>query len=175
MNSLPAIRFNEPLVTNYNSMDVDDSSVSQVSLDDLYLGPDDDMEYNSMSSGPPDVVAAITGSSITIQVYYTLTNQAPLAPLDHPVPPIDLDLYLWPDDDLIDCDQGPDSTEADSDAPALPEVSMSYETSAELHSEQPDVTNEDLCSMLQELQPFGSFQHTGFHLQSVFPCTRPLE
>ncbi|KAG1719961.1 hypothetical protein EDB19DRAFT_1918362 [Suillus lakei] len=126
-----------------------------------------------MSSGPPDVVAAITsaslnslGSSITIQVHYTLTDRAPPAPLDHPVLPIDLDLYLRPDDDLIDCDQGPDSTEADSDALAPPEVLMSSdETSAKLHSEQPDVTNEDLHLMLQELWPFGSFEHTG--LQSI--------
>ncbi|KAG1724421.1 hypothetical protein EDB19DRAFT_1834188 [Suillus lakei] len=162
MSSSPAIRFNEPPVTEYNLMDVDESSESRVSLDDLYLGLDDDIEYDSVSSILLDVLAAIPGSSIALHVHYTLTDQSPPAPADHPVLPIHLDLYLGPDDDLIDCDEGPDSADADSDALAAPEVSMSSdETSTELHSEQLDLTNEDLHLMLQEFQPFGSFKHPG--------------
>ncbi|KAG1733097.1 hypothetical protein EDB19DRAFT_1911679 [Suillus lakei] len=93
MSSSPAVRFNEHLVTEYNSMDVDQSSESQVSPDGLYLGPDNDIEYGSVSSGPPGVLAAIP-------------NQSPPAPADHPILPINLDLYLGPDDYLIDCDEG---------------------------------------------------------------------
>ncbi|KAG0694697.1 hypothetical protein DFH29DRAFT_880549 [Suillus ampliporus] len=124
MSSHPAVRFNEPPVTDYNAMDLDESSVSRVSLDDLYLGPDDDIEYDSVSSGPLDVLAEI------------------------PALPIDPDLYLGPEDDPID-------------APS--EVSMSSdETSTKLHAERPELTNEDLYSMVQEFRPFGSFEHTGY-------------
>ncbi|KAG0699335.1 hypothetical protein DFH29DRAFT_1002112 [Suillus ampliporus] len=138
MSSHPAVRFNEPPVTDYNAMDLDESSVSQVSLDDLYLGPDDDIEYDSVSSGPLDVLAEI------------------------PALPIDPDLYLGPEDDHIDVDELPDSADAEPDAPAPPEVSMSSdETSTELHAEQPELTNEDLYSMVREFWPFGSFEHTG--------------
>ncbi|KAG1796146.1 uncharacterized protein BJ212DRAFT_1489462 [Suillus subaureus] len=54
-------------------------------LDDLYLGLDDDIEYDSPSSGSPDVLAAIP-------------DQSPLAQADHPGFPIDPDLYLGPED-----------------------------------------------------------------------------
>ncbi|KAG0692472.1 hypothetical protein DFH29DRAFT_1008595 [Suillus ampliporus] len=137
MSSHPAVRFNEPPVTDYNAMDLDESSVSRVSLDDLYLGPDDDIDYDSVSSGPLDVLAEI------------------------PALPIDPDLYLGPEDDLIDVDELPDSADADPDAPAPPEVSMSYETSTKLHAEQSELTNEDLYSMVREFRPFRSFEHTG--------------
>ncbi|KAG0695792.1 hypothetical protein DFH29DRAFT_1005107 [Suillus ampliporus] len=123
-------------------MDLDESSVSQVSLDDLYLGPDDDIEYDSVSSGPLDVLAAI------------------------PTLPINPDLYLGPEDDLIDVDELPDSADAETDAPAPPEVSMSLdETSAKLHAERPELTNKYLYSMVQDFRPFRSFKHTG--LQSI--------
>ncbi|KAG1733098.1 hypothetical protein EDB19DRAFT_1911680 [Suillus lakei] len=60
----------------------------------------------------------------------------------------------------------PDAEDADSDAPGAPEASMSLdETSTDLHSEQPDLTNEDLHLMLWEFQPFRSFKHPG--LQSI--------
>ncbi|KAG0694350.1 hypothetical protein DFH29DRAFT_1006421 [Suillus ampliporus] len=155
MSSHPAVRFNEPPVTDYNAMDLDESSVSRVSLDDLYLGPDDDIDYDSVSSGPLDVLAEIPGTFIN-----SLGSSPPAQP-DQPALPIDPDLYLGPEDDLIDVDELPDSADADPDAPAPPEVSMSYETSTELHAEQPELTNEDLYSMVREFRPFGSFEHTG--------------
>ncbi|KAG1817189.1 uncharacterized protein BJ212DRAFT_1299349 [Suillus subaureus] len=141
MSPQSAIRFNDPLVTDYNSMDVDESTVSRASLDDLYLGPDDDIEYDSPSSGSLDVLAAIP-------------NQSPLAQADHPGFLIDLDLYLGPEDDIINVDELPDSANPKIDVPAASEASMSYDTS-----------NEDLRSMAQEFRPFGSYEHTG--LQSV--------
>ncbi|KAG2141230.1 hypothetical protein DEU56DRAFT_911335 [Suillus clintonianus] len=63
MSPQSTVQFNDPPVTDYNSMDVDESFVSQVSLDDLYLGSDDDIEYDSVSSGPPDALAAIPNQS----------------------------------------------------------------------------------------------------------------
>ncbi|KAG0696673.1 hypothetical protein DFH29DRAFT_879198 [Suillus ampliporus] len=128
MSSHPAIRFNEPLVTDYNAMDLDESSVSRVSLDDLYLGPDDDIEYDSVSSGPLDVLAAI------------------------PALAIDPDLYLGPEDDLIDVDELPDFADSKTDAPAPPEVSMSLdEKSTKLHAERPELTNKDLYSTIDSV------------------------
>jgi hypothetical protein len=41
--------------------------------------------------------------------------------------PIDPDLYLGPEDDLIDVDESPDSADREIDAPAASEVSMSCE------------------------------------------------
>ncbi|KAG1727577.1 uncharacterized protein EDB91DRAFT_1253839 [Suillus paluster] len=91
MNSHPTVRFNDPPATEYYSMDVDDSTQSQTSTDDLYLGPNDDIEDDSVSSSGPYVLAAIL-------------DQLPPAQSDQPVQYIDPDLYLGPDEDLIDCD-----------------------------------------------------------------------
>ncbi|KAG1728210.1 hypothetical protein EDB19DRAFT_1913861 [Suillus lakei] len=117
-------------------MDVDDSSVSWVSLDDLYLGPDEDIEYHPVSFGPPDVLVAIP-------------NRSPLAQADQPGLVIDPDVYLGPEDDIIDVDEMPDFADAEYDAPAPPEESMSSdETSTKSHSDQPDLANEDLRLMV---------------------------
>ncbi|KAG1803429.1 uncharacterized protein BJ212DRAFT_1304578 [Suillus subaureus] len=150
MSPQSAVQFNGPLVTDYNSMDVDESTVSWASLDDPYLGPDDDIEYDSPSSGSPDVLAAIP-------------NQSPLAQADHPGFLIDPDLYLGLEDDIIDVDELPDSADPKIDVPAASEASMSLDdTSNELQSEQPELTNEDLCLMAWEFRPFGSYEHTGW-------------
>ncbi|KAG1822066.1 uncharacterized protein BJ212DRAFT_1477895 [Suillus subaureus] len=106
-------------------------------LDDLYLGPNDDIEYDSVSSGSPDVLAAIP-------------NQSPPAQADHPGFPIDPDLYLRPEDDIIDVDELLDPADPEIDALAASEVSISYKTSTKLYSEQPELTNKDLCLMVQE-------------------------
>ncbi|KAG1819586.1 uncharacterized protein BJ212DRAFT_1478818 [Suillus subaureus] len=133
MSPQSAIQFNDPLVTNYNSMDVDESTVSRASL-----GLDDDIEYDSLSSRSLDVLAAIP-------------DQSPPAQADHPGFLIDPDLYLRPEDDIIDVDELPDSADPKIDVPAASEASMSLDdTSNELHSEQLELTNEDLHSMAQE-------------------------
>ncbi|KAG1814428.1 uncharacterized protein BJ212DRAFT_1482159 [Suillus subaureus] len=153
MSPQSAIRFNDPPVTNYNSMDVDESTVSWASLDNLYLGLDDDIEYDSLSSESLDVLAAIP-------------DQSPPAQADHPCFLIDPDLYLRPEDDIIDVDELLDSADPKIDVPAASEVSMSLDdTSNKLQSEQPELTNKDLHLMAQEFQPFGSYEHTG--LQSI--------
>ncbi|KAG1722471.1 hypothetical protein EDB19DRAFT_1834995 [Suillus lakei] len=150
MSSHPAVRFNDPLATDCHSMDVDESFVSRASLDDLYLGPDEDIEYHPVSSGTPDVLAAIP-------------DRSPPAQADQPGLAIDPDLYLGPEDDVIDVDEMPDFADAECDAPAPPEESMlSDETSTESHSDQPDLANEDLRSMVRDFRPFGSYEHTGF-------------
>ena len=81
MSSHQGVRFNDPPVTNYNSMDVGDTSgllISQgmslflcLSLltghasDDLYLGPDDDLEDESVASSHLDMFHAIPGEYLT--------------------------------------------------------------------------------------------------------------
>ncbi|KAG2069733.1 hypothetical protein BDR04DRAFT_1101139, partial [Suillus decipiens] len=65
-----SVRFDAFSPTDHNSMDVDDSDVSQTSLDllnNVYLGPDDDIEDDSLSSSGPDVLQAIPDQSLLAQ------------------------------------------------------------------------------------------------------------
>ncbi|KAG1795856.1 uncharacterized protein BJ212DRAFT_1306481 [Suillus subaureus] len=135
-------------------MDVDESTVSRASLDDLYLGPDDDIEYDSPSSGSLDVLAAIP-------------NQSPLAQADHPGFLIDPDLYLGPEDDIIDVDELPDSANPKIDVPAAQKRLC--------HSEQLELTNKDLHSMAWEFRPFGSYEHTGLQSVQEQLCHMPFQ
>src|SRR6267154_5725179 len=57
-------------------------------LDDLYLGPDEDIEYVSVSSGSPDVLAAMpgkyihsSGSRITMHAHSPHADQSPASKL----------------------------------------------------------------------------------------------
>ncbi|KAG1738325.1 uncharacterized protein EDB91DRAFT_1082722 [Suillus paluster] len=125
MNSHPTVRFNDPPATEYYSMDVDDSTQSGTSTDDLYLGLDDDIEDDSVSSSGPGVLAAIP-------------DQLPPAQYDQPVQYIDPDLYLGPDEDLIDCDDEPGSVYAQLN-----------ERPAKCDPAHPEVTNEDLRVMAE--------------------------
>ncbi|KAG1842540.1 hypothetical protein F4604DRAFT_1689883 [Suillus subluteus] len=101
-----ALRFHDPPVSECTSMDVDDSSESRMSLvsdslDHVYLGPDKELDSDSGSSRGPDVLDAIPDPSFPAQADdLTLFN--------------DPDLYLGPEDDLIECD----------DAPAVPDSPM---------------------------------------------------
>ncbi|KAG2141390.1 uncharacterized protein EDB93DRAFT_1294507 [Suillus bovinus] len=88
MNSPATVRFNDPPVTEYNSMDVDGSTVSWMSTDGLYLGPADDPESCSVSSNGPEVFSPIS-------------DHSPPAQCDQPGLPVHLDLYLRPEDDLM--------------------------------------------------------------------------
>lgn len=150
MSSHPAVRFNDPPASDYNSMDVDDSSMGRVSLgmfysliipylftgypldelDGLYLGPEDDVEYASMSSGPPDELAALPGmfirslsSGITLHANFNLKDQSHPGQADDAGFLIDPDLYLGPEDDVIDIDELPDSADPPSLPPATPAAS----------------------------------------------------
>ncbi|KAG1722584.1 uncharacterized protein EDB91DRAFT_1088069 [Suillus paluster] len=153
MNSHPTVRFNDPPVTEYYSMDIDDSTQSGTSTDDLYLGPDDDIEDDSVSSSGPGVLAAIP-------------DQLPPAQYDQPVQYINPDLYLGPDEDLIDCDDELGSVYARCESPVASEVSLSSnERPAECDPVHPEVTNEDLRAMVREFRPIGSFEHS--RLQSL--------
>ncbi|KAG1763274.1 hypothetical protein EV702DRAFT_1205700 [Suillus placidus] len=106
MSSQPVVRFHEPPVTECNSMEVDDSSESRMSLDELdaiYLGPDDELDSDSGSSSGPDVLNAIPDQSHPAQ-----TDDLPLFN--------DPDLYLGPEDDVIEFDNAP----AIPDSPMTP-------------------------------------------------------
>lgn len=152
MSSHPGVRFNDPPVTDYNAMDVDDSSIGRVSLgmldsliipnlftgcplddlDDLYLGPEDDIEHDSISSGPPDALAAMPGmyirslsSGIIMHANFTLKDETDPGQADDAGFFIDPDLYLGPEDDVIDVDELPDFADPPTLAPAASDVSTS--------------------------------------------------
>ncbi|KAG1780216.1 hypothetical protein EV702DRAFT_1266684 [Suillus placidus] len=166
MSSQPAVRFHEPPVTECNSMEVDDSSESRMSLDQLdaiYLGPDDELDSDSGSSSGRDVLNAIPDQS-----HPALTDDLPLFN--------DPDLYLGPEDDVIEFDDAPavpdspmtvsDSTpEPHSASPAVPEAPMtSNSTAIERQSPKPEMAYEDLHAMVREFMPIGSFDHTEHRL-----------
>ncbi|KAG2366114.1 hypothetical protein BDR07DRAFT_1480526 [Suillus spraguei] len=173
MRSQPAVRFYEPPVTEYNSMDVDYSTESRISLDalddvylgpddetesqissdacdDVYLGPDDEIDYNSGSSGGLDVLDAIPD-----HLYPAQSEELPLFN--------DPDLYLGPDDDLIDCDEAPECFDVEIDAPAIPGIAIpAHATPPKCQSPIPELSNEDLHAMLREFMPLGSYDQTEF-------------
>ncbi|KAG2041209.1 hypothetical protein BDR03DRAFT_1089481 [Suillus americanus] len=143
MSPHPAARFLDPLVTNYNSMDVDDSSMGQESpddLDDLYLGPDDDIKYDTMSAGPRMRWLQYPGDDASCL--------------------IDPDLYLGPEDDVIDVDELLDAADPPTFDPATSEVSISSnKSSTKLPADQPELDYEEVPLMAQELHPFRKYQH----------------
>ncbi|KAG2029481.1 hypothetical protein BDR03DRAFT_1096265 [Suillus americanus] len=146
MSPHPAVRFLDPLVTDYNSMDVDDSSMGRESPDDLYLGPDDDIEYDTMSAGHPDALAAIPDQSDPGQG-------------DDAGCLIDPDLYLGPEDDVIDVDELLDAADPPTFDLATSEVSISC---GYIHSRRPAgarLLYEEVRLMAWELHPFRKYQH----------------
>ncbi|KAG2126557.1 uncharacterized protein EDB93DRAFT_1257507 [Suillus bovinus] len=185
MNSPATVRFNDPPVTEYNSMDVDESTVSQMSTDQLYLGPADDPESCSVSSNGPEVFSPISDPSPLAQPYHPDVPIHPdlyLGPdkdfmpefPDKSLPaqpnqlgfPIHPDIYLGPEDDLIDCGVKQECADSDSEVSGAPVVSRaSIVKSPERDLPHPDVTYEELLAMVQEFQPFESYNHTG--IQSI--------
>ncbi|KAG1717422.1 hypothetical protein EDD22DRAFT_856165, partial [Suillus occidentalis] len=97
MSSQHGVRFHDPPATECTSMDVDEPSESRMSLDsldDIYLGPDEDLDSDSGSSAGPDVLDEIPAQSHPAQ-------GDDLSLLNDP------DMYLGPEDDLIEFDDGP--------------------------------------------------------------------
>ncbi|KAG2029845.1 hypothetical protein BDR03DRAFT_1096203 [Suillus americanus] len=153
MSPHPAVRFLDPPVTDYNSMDVDDSSMGWESpddlddLDDLYLGLDDDIEYDTMSARPLDALA-------------TIPDQSDPGQGDDAGCLIDPDLCLGPENDVIDVDELPDAADPPTFDPATSEVSISSnKSSTELPADQPELDYEEVRLMAWELHPFGKYQH----------------
>ncbi|KAG2085344.1 uncharacterized protein F5147DRAFT_659540 [Suillus discolor] len=138
MSSQPGVRFHDPPVTKFTSMDVDESSKSRMSLDpldDIYLGPDDELDSDSGSSGGLDLLNAIPDP-----LYPALVDG--LALYDDP------DLYLGPEDTLISSD----------DAPAVPDFPMAANSETpERQLPKPELNNEALRAMVQEFMPIGSY------------------
>ncbi|KAG2029080.1 hypothetical protein BDR03DRAFT_1096323 [Suillus americanus] len=116
-------------------------------LDDLYLGPDDDIEYDTMSAGPLDALA-------------TIPDQSDPGQGDDAGCLIDPDLYLGPEDDVIDVDELPDAADPPTFDPATSEVSISSnKSSTELPADQPELDYEEVHLMARELHPFRKYQH----------------
>ncbi|KAG1759385.1 hypothetical protein EDD22DRAFT_955912 [Suillus occidentalis] len=162
MSSQPEVRFQDPPATECTSMDVDEPSESWMSidsLDDIYLGPDEELDSDSGSSAGLDVL-----------------DQNPTQ--SHPVQGDDLslfndpDLYLGPKDDLIEFDDGPavpDSPmtlnesmlEPRLASPAVPEAPIpSQSATPGCQSPMPPLNNEELCAMIQEFMSIGSYDQT---------------
>ncbi|KAG2094672.1 uncharacterized protein F5147DRAFT_657144, partial [Suillus discolor] len=140
-------------------MDVDESSKSRMSLDpldDIYLGPDDELDSDSGSSGGLDLLNVIPDP-----LYPALADG--LALYDDP------DLYLGPEDTLISSDDAPavpdfpmavnESTpEPHPVTPAEPEAPIpSNSETPERQSPKPELNNEALRAMVQEFMPIGSY------------------
>ncbi|KAG2039874.1 hypothetical protein BDR03DRAFT_1090271 [Suillus americanus] len=100
-----------------------------------------------MSAGPPDALA-------------TIPDQSDLGQGDDAGCLIDPDLYLGPEDDVIDVDELPDAADPPNFDPATSEVSIpSNKSSTELPADQPELDYEEVHLMAQELHPFGKYQH----------------
>ncbi|KAG1726552.1 hypothetical protein EDD22DRAFT_853530 [Suillus occidentalis] len=127
-------------------MDVDEPSESRMSLDsldDIYLELDDELDTDSESSAGLDVLDKIPTQS-------------------HPVP----------EDELIEFDDGP----AVPDSPmtvnesipephlaslAVPEAPIPLKSATPgCQSPVPPLNNEELCAMIQEFKPIGSYDQT---------------
>ncbi|KAG2049977.1 hypothetical protein BDR06DRAFT_1011600 [Suillus hirtellus] len=151
MSSQPGVRFHDPLVTEFTSMD--ESSQSQMSLDpldDIYLGPDDELDSDSGSPSGLDVLNVIPNPS-------SPALEDGLALYD------DLDLYLGLEDTLISSDDAlvvpdfpmavnestPEPHPATPGVPGAPIPSMSE--TPKRQSPEPELNNEALLAMVQEL------------------------
>ncbi|KAG1764989.1 hypothetical protein EDD22DRAFT_881653 [Suillus occidentalis] len=162
MSSQHGVRFHDPQASECTSMDVDepsDSRMSLDSLDDIYLGLDEDLDSDSGSSAGPDVLDEIPTQSHPAQGDDLSLLNAP-------------DLYLRPKDDLIEFDDGlavPDSPMTVNESmpeprPASPDVQEapipSQSATPGRQSPVPSLNNEELRAMIQEFMPIGSYDQT---------------
>ena len=152
MSSQHGVRFHDPPATECTSMDVDEPSESRMSLgmfclccispltghaadslDDIYLGPDEELDSDSGSSAGPDVLDEIPGMYLnsnshllTLQIHQSPPAQS------HPAQGDDLsllnapDLYLGPEDDLIEFDHGPAVPDSPMTGECVPPISCSF-------------------------------------------------
>ncbi|KAG1738587.1 hypothetical protein EDD22DRAFT_922726, partial [Suillus occidentalis] len=135
------------------------SRMSLDSLDDIYLGPDEELDSDSGSSAGPDVLDEIPAQSHPAQ-------GDDLSLLNDP------DMYLGPEEDLIEFDDGP----AVPDSPMTVNESMpeprraspdvqeapipSQSSTPGRQSPGPSLNNEELRAMIQEFMPIGSYDQT---------------
>ncbi|KAG1743163.1 hypothetical protein EDD22DRAFT_1006262 [Suillus occidentalis] len=129
------------------------------SLDDIYLGPDEELDSDSGSSAGLDVLDEIPAQSHPVQGDDLSLLHAP-------------DLYFGPEDDLIEFDDGP----AVPDSPMTVNESMPEPHPASLDVQEapipsqsstpgrqspgPSLNNEELRAMIQEFMPIGSYDQT---------------
>ncbi|KAG1787108.1 uncharacterized protein HD556DRAFT_1449168 [Suillus plorans] len=156
-------------------MDVDETSQSRMSLDpldDIYLGPDDELDSDSGSSGGLDSLNAIPGMFLNSNMDWPCTMTQ--------------DLYLGPEDTFISSDDAPavpdfpmavnESTpEPHPATPAVPEAPIPctcihimscvlfmlspkrIQKLPNVNSPEPELNNEELRAMVQEFMPIGSY------------------
>ncbi|KAG2030501.1 hypothetical protein BDR03DRAFT_1017057 [Suillus americanus] len=91
---------------------------------------------------------------------FTLEDQSDPGQADDTGCLIDPDLYLRPEDDVIDVDEFPDAADPPTFDPATSEVSISSNKSfTELPADQLELDFEEVHLMARELHPFGKYQH----------------
>ncbi|KAG1721822.1 uncharacterized protein EDB91DRAFT_1088338 [Suillus paluster] len=151
MHSHPTVRFTEPLVTDIIKMDINDASQAQSStsstdlwmreewpmFDDLYLGPDDEVEYESM---PPHISRELyLGLEDNFDGGIGVPEPSHRTSSDPPGQAISLALYLGPEE-------------------------MSNEPMEYLNSPNAKcllaplaLDNKELQAMVREFWPFGSY------------------
>ncbi|KIK33589.1 hypothetical protein CY34DRAFT_18275 [Suillus luteus UH-Slu-Lm8-n1] len=195
MSSQPGIRFHDPPVTQFTSMDVDQSSESWTSLDaldNIYLGLDEDLDSDSGSTTGPDGLGEIPAQShlaqaadlplfndpnLYLRPQDDIPDQSCLAGADDLPLFNDPDLYLGPQDDLIESDDPPAVPDSPLTvnaltpdprpvAPAAPEdLLSSSSTTPERQSPEPPLNNQELHAMLHEFKPIGSYDDS--EIQSI--------
>ncbi|KAG1717404.1 hypothetical protein EDD22DRAFT_946152 [Suillus occidentalis] len=134
MSSQHGVRFHDLPATECTFMVVDEPSDSQMSLDsldDIYLGPDEELDSDSGLSAGLDVLDEIPTQS-------HLAQGDDLSLLNAP------DMYLRPEGDLIEFDDGP----------AMPDSPMTGE------NPRMSLNNEELRAMIQEFMPIRSYDQT---------------
>jgi hypothetical protein len=152
MSSQHGVRFQDLPATECTFMDVDEPSDSWMSLgmfslcciiqltghaadslDDIYLGPDKELDSDSGSSAGLDVLDEIPGMYLNSNTHI-LTLQIDESPpaQSHPAQGDDLsllnapDMYLRPQDDLIEFDDGLAMPDSPMTGECVPPISCSF-------------------------------------------------
>ncbi|KAG1738586.1 hypothetical protein EDD22DRAFT_922721 [Suillus occidentalis] len=152
MSSQHGVRFHDPPATECTSMDVDEPSESRMSLDsldDIYLGPDEDLDSDSGSSAGPDVLDEIPTQSHPAQGDDLSLLNAPGLFDDGPA---------VPDSPMTVNESMPEPRPASPDVQEAPIPSQSATPGRQ--SPVPSLNNEELRAMIQEFMPIGSYDQT---------------
>ncbi|KAG1734843.1 hypothetical protein EDD22DRAFT_925244 [Suillus occidentalis] len=162
MSSQHGVRFHDLPATECTSMDVDEPSESRMSLDsldDIYLGPDEELDSDFRSSAGPDVLDEIPTQSHPAQGDDLSLLNAP-------------DMYLGPKDDLIEFDDGPampnspmivngSMPEPHLASPDVLEAPIPSQSATPRHQlPVPSLNNEELHAMIQKLMSIRSYDQT---------------
>ncbi|KAG2067290.1 hypothetical protein BDR04DRAFT_1233457 [Suillus decipiens] len=145
------------------------------SLSNIYLGLDDDIEDDYLSSSGPDVLQAIPGQSLPAQGEAPNFFTDPDVYLGPDEDLIESDVYLGPEEDLIGSDVVAQCADTPRNALAMPEVHPSSNvTSPGHHLAMPELTDVDVDSMVQDASVTSNVPSPGHHLVNPELTTEEL-